>query len=154
MTTCFCTHVLPLILLGGRKTLHQVHWMAPRGECSVMFDCTFRSKIVSKSPVLRFGGTVRGDRLYLDQWLALSTASWATLLLRHVIRCHSRWGAGKRVKGRHRQMALALFLRLSQVEESLRRLKRARSWSPRNLPCGGLGLSKSILSIAQKCENI
>ena len=151
MATCFCTK-LPLILLGGRKTLHQVHWMAPRGECSVMFDCTFRSKIVSKSPVLRFRGTVRG-RLYLDQWLALSTASWATLLLRHVIRCHSLQ-AGKSVKGRHRQMALALFLRLSQVEESLRCLKRARSWSPRNLPCGGLGLSKSILSIEHKYENI
>ena len=62
--------------------------------------------------------------------------------------------AGKSVKGRHRQMALALFLRLSQVEESLRRLKRARSWSARNLPCGGLGLSKSILSIEHKYENI
>ena len=67
---------------------------------------------------------------------------------------HSLRGAGKSVKGRHRQMALALFLRLSQVEESLRRLKRARSWSPRNLPCGGLGLSKSILSIEHKYGNI
>ena len=56
-------------------------------------------------------------RLYLDQWLALSTASWATLLLRHVIRCHSLQ-AGKSVKGRRRQMALSLFPRLSQVEES------------------------------------
>ena len=67
---------------------------------------------------------------------------------------HSLRGAGKRVKGRHRQMALTLFLRLSQVEESLRCLKRARNWSPRNLPCGGLGLSKYILSIEHKCENI
>ena len=118
MATCFCTK-LPLILLGGRKTLHQVHWMAPRGWMlgNVWLYISFQNRQQEPRLAVRGNGTGPTDYISTNGLRFPPLPGRLCCYVMSLGVTHSEQ-AGKSVKGRRRQMAPALFPRLSQVGES------------------------------------